>query len=79
MSLCRNGNVSECIPQQPRIGRQTVDEFYDQIKGLSTKRLIRLRDMMRKTESPTEGELSKLKAINKELRLRTKRRYGKAL
>lgn len=54
-------------------------EVYEMIKGWSTKRILRLRRMMRMIESPDERDQKIIKAINKELRLRTKRRYGKAV
>lgn len=61
--------------------------FYEAIKGFSTKRLIRIRGFYRVARDTRHAEglpmLSHdeecLKAINKELRLRTKRRYGKAV
>jgi len=55
-------------------------DTYELIKGFSTKRLLRMRRMLRLLEEPiSSAEAEKLRAINKELRLRTKRRYGKAV
>lgn len=54
-------------------------EFYEHIKGWSTKRILRLRRMMRLIINPSDNDAERMAAINKELRLRTKRRYGKAV
>lgn len=54
-------------------------EFYEHIKGWSTKRILRLRRMMRLIINPSDNDSERMAAINKELRLRTKRRYGKAV
>ena len=45
--------------------------------GISTKRLLRLRNSYRKIESPTPLEQKKLVAIRKELRLRSKNRWDR--
>jgi len=55
------------------------ETLYQLIKGWSTKRIIRLRDMQRLIINPVADDLAKMRAINKELRERTKRRYGKAV
>ena len=55
------------------------ETLYQHIKGWSTKRIIRLRDMQRLIINPVADDLAKMRAINKELRERTKRRYGKAV
>ena len=55
------------------------ETLYQLIKGWSTKRIIRLRDMQRLIINPVADDLAKMRAINKELRERTKRRYGKEI
>lgn len=56
-----------------------MNQFYDSIKGFSTRRLLRLRDAYRKMDQRSKDIEEMLVAIRKELRLRTKRRYGKAV
>lgn len=56
-----------------------MEAIYERIKGWQTKRLIRLRNMIRLVERPDNLDRELLKAVNRELRARTKRRYGKAV
>lgn len=66
---------------------ELTSNYYELIKGFGTKRLIRLRGFYRTSRDTAEQEgrfvtkddQERLTAINKELRLRTKRRYGKAV
>ena len=53
---------------------------WEELKGWPTIRLLRLRRMIRLLDPPLRPDDQETsKALNKELRLRTKRRYGKAV